>query len=101
MQQSNSHYESSRRMKAEMSRHARLRSQQRGIPVDAVPLYQAYGERSHDGKGGIRYLMTERAMANLIRAAGRSQRIDALAGTYIVVSADDERTVITMSHLYS
>jgi len=40
-------------------------------------------------------------LAAVARAVGRSQRLDALAGAYAVVSADDERAVITVGHRYS
>lgn len=81
--------------------HAIKRSQQRGIGQECVPLILAYGERSHDGRGGIRYLLTKRAIANLELAVGRSQRLDQLKGCYAVVSADDEKRIITMGHRYS
>lgn len=98
---SNAHYVPTRRQKIELSRHAAKRSQQRAIPSDALPLLLAYGERSHDGRGGVRYMMTHTSLAALARAVGRSQRLDSLAGAYAVVSADDERAVITVGHRYS
>ena len=97
---SNAHYDSIARRKIEISRHAHKRGQQRAISQDCVPLILAYGERSNDGQGGVRYLLTDRAMASLGRAIGRSQRMDALAGCYAVVSAEDEQTVITVGHRY-
>lgn len=98
---SNAHYVPSRRQKIELSRHAAKRSQQRAIPSEAVPLLLAYGERSHDGRGGVRYMMTRTSLAAVARAVGHSQRLDALAGAYAVVSADDERAVITVGHRFS
>ena len=98
---SNVNYRPDRDRKAQLSRHAKRRSQQRGIGGDVLPLLLAYGERSHDGQGGIRCLMTDKAMATLVRAVGRTQRVDALAGAYFVLSGDDERVVITVSHRYS
>jgi hypothetical protein len=100
-QASNAHYLPALRQKIEFSRHAAKRSQQRAIPADALPLLLAYGERSHDGRGGVRYMMTHSSLAAVARAVGRSQRLDALAGAYAVVSADDERAVITVGHRYS
>jgi len=41
--------------------------------------------------------MTDDAMTVLRRAVGRSQQVDALAGVYAVVSAEDQ-TVITIGH---
>lgn len=99
MHQSNDTYEANGRRKAELSRHAQKRSQQRGLPEDLVPIIMAYGERSYDGKGAIRYLMTDKSMSALVRALGRNQRIDGLPGAYVVVSAVDSK-VITISHRY-
>jgi hypothetical protein len=100
-QASNAHYLPSLRQKFEFSRHAAKRSQQRAIPSDALPLLLAYGERSDDGRGCVRYMMTHSSLAAVARAVGRSQRLDALAGAYAVVSADDERAVITVGHRHS
>jgi hypothetical protein len=98
--QSNDSYEPSARRKAEMSRHAQKRAQQRGLGQDQVPIITAYGEPDHDGRGGIRYLMTDKAMTRLVRALGRNQCIDGLAGAYVVVCADDSK-IITIGHRYS
>lgn len=100
MHHSNDTYQPSVHRKADMSRHAQKRAQQRGLSQDQVPIIMAYGEPKHDGRGGIRYLMTDKAMTRLVRALGRNQCIDGLAGAYVVVSADDS-TVITISHRYS
>ncbi len=82
---------------AVLTRHARKRSQQRGIPARAITLIRSYGERSHDGRGGVRYTMTGRAMDKLIRAIGRDQSIDRLGGCYVVQSLD-AAAVITVGH---
>ncbi len=84
-----------------MSIHARKRCQQRGLGEDQVPIITAYGEPDHDGRGGIRYLMTDKAMTCLVRALGRNQCIDGLAGAYVVISADDDNKVITIGHRYT
>lgn len=94
---SNTHYVPTRGQKIELSH----RSQQRAIAVEALPLMLAYGERSHDGRGGVRYMMTHTSLAAVARAVGHSQWLDSLAGAYAVVSADDERAVITVGHRYS
>jgi hypothetical protein len=100
LDQSNATYQPTARRKAEMSIHARKRSQQRGLRKDQVPIITAFGEHDHDGRGGIRYLMTDKAMTRLVRALGRNQCIDGLAGAYVVLSADDSK-VITIGHRYS
>ncbi len=98
---SNAHFDSISRRKIELSRHAHKRSQQRAISQDCVPLILAYGERTHDGRGGIRYLLTDRAMASLSRAIGHSQRLETLTGCYAVVAEENEQTVITLGHRHS
>lgn len=83
-----------------MTRHAQKRSAQRGFNTDSVELIRAFGERSHDGQGGIRCLMTRASVERLGNVLGRSQRLDSLAGTYIVLSVEDDAVVITASHRY-
>jgi hypothetical protein len=100
MPTSNVHFQPMSRVKREMSRHAQKRSQQRGLAAETVDLLLAFGEREHDNHGGVLYRMTERALNKLQRVVGRSQRVDALAGVYVVMSAD-EQTVITLAHQYN
>ena len=100
MMQTNLAYQSNKLKRAIMTRHAEKRSAQRGFTRDSVELIRAFGERSHDGHGGIRCLMTRAAVERLANVLGRSQRLDALAGAYVVLSADDEAVVITASHRY-
>jgi hypothetical protein len=98
--QTNLAYHSNKLKRAIMTRHAEKRSAQRGFNRDSVELIRAFGERSHDGHGGIRCLMTREAVERLGNVLGRSQRLDALAGAYVVLSADDDAVVITASHRY-
>lgn len=100
MPQSNATYQPAARRKVELTRHAQKRSQQRGLGADQAPVIAAFGDADHDGRGGIRYLMTDKAMTRLVRALGRNQCIDGLAGAYVVISADDGK-VITIGHRYS
>lgn len=93
----NSHYLPNSRIKQEMSLHARKRGCQRGISQGAATLVVAFGEKQYDNCGGVRYLMTEKALENLRRVVGNSQKVDALAGVYAVVSATDS-TIITLAH---
>lgn len=95
----NANFESIARGKREFSKHALKRGCQRGISPMSVLLVKAFGEREFDGQGGIRYLMTSSAVADLRRVVGSTQKVDALAGVYAVVSATDE-TVITVGHRY-
>jgi len=101
MSQSNVSYQSFERQKAALSRHAEKRCQQRGLPISVVPIVIAFGDRSNDGQGGVRYFMNDCAMTKLVRALGRNQQIDSLRGVYVVVDAKDEQVVITVGHRYS
>lgn len=94
---SNANYEATSRRLAQLSRHADKRAQQRCIDKASLPLVLAYGQRDFDGQGGVRYLMTADSIASLRRAVGHTQHVDALAGVYAVVSAEDS-TVITVGH---
>ncbi len=94
---SNTHYVPMSRTKRELSIHANKRGCQRGISAGSAALVVAFGEKEHDNRGGIRYLMTERALESLRRVVGHSQKVDALRGVYAVVSATDP-TIITLAH---
>lgn len=98
--QTNFAFESNKFKRAIMTRHAHKRSAQRGFTRDSVELIRTFGERCHDGQGGIRCLMTRAAVDRLVVVLGRSQQLEALAGAYVVVSADDDAVVITASHRY-
>jgi len=94
----NAHYVPKSRTKREMSLHAHKRGCQRGISPGSANLVVAFGQAEHDNRGGIRYLMTAAALENLRREVGNSQKVDALAGVYVVVSATDPTTIITVAH---
>jgi|AntAceMinimDraft_12_1070368.scaffolds.fasta_scaffold63385_2 hypothetical protein len=96
---SNAYIEPMARSKKELSIHAKKRISQRGISSLSVPLVKAFGQEEFDGRGGIRYLMTSSSIKNLCRVVGFTQKVDALEGVYIVVSAADG-TVITVGHHY-
>ena len=89
-----------RRQELQASKHANERKQQRAISQEAVHLIALFGERTYDGRNGIRCQMTDKAISKLERAVGHSQRIDNLRGCYVVLSAVDECTVITVGHRY-
>lgn len=99
MHQSNVAYTSNRQRKFELTRHAKRRCAQRGLCEGVVPLLTAFGDTSHDGCGGIRYVMTDKALDRLKRVLGRNQTIDGLAGVYAVISVNDGQ-VITLGHRY-
>ncbi len=93
----NAHYLPVSRIKREMSRHAQKRSAQRGISCASAALVVAFGEPEHDNQGAVRYLMTAKSLDKLRRAVGSSQKVDALAGVYAVLSATGP-TIITVAH---
>jgi hypothetical protein len=93
-------FESNKFKRAMMTRHAQKRSAQRGFARESVELIRTFGERSHDGRGGIRCFMTRAAVERLGCVFGHSQQLEALAGAYVVLSAADEAVVITASHRY-
>lgn len=95
----NEGYQATSRRVSRVSRHAEKRAQQRCIDKASLPLVLAYGQREFDGQGGIRYLMTANSIESLRRAVGHTQRVDALAGVYAVVSAEDS-TLITVGHRF-
>jgi hypothetical protein len=95
----NVQYERTQR-KSQLSRHAAVRAQQRGINSASIPLVIAYGHKEFDGNGAIRDLMTTDAVASLQKAVGRTPQVEALAGVYAVVSVEDER-VITVGHRFN
>lgn len=96
----NGNFQSNLRRKQQLhvSKHANKRKQQRGISSEAIEFIIFFGERSYDGHNGIRCLMTDKAVAKLERAVGHTQRTDNLRGCYVVLSAEDECTVITVGH---
>lgn len=98
--QTNTAFESNKFKRAIMTRHAKQRSAQRGFTRDSLELIRVFGERSYDGQGGIRCLMTRASVERLGCVFGRSQKLEALAGAYVVISADDDAVVITASHRY-
>lgn len=87
-----------RKQELKLSKHSAVRTQQRAISQEAVELIVFFGERSHDGRNGIRCLMTDKAVAKLEKVVGHTQRTDNLRGCYVVLSAKDEHTVITVGH---
>ena len=89
-----------RKIELSLSQHAKERKQQRAISAESVELISFFGDRTHDGRGGIRCLMTDKAVARLERTLGHTRRIANLKSCYVVLSAEDECTVITVGHLY-
>jgi hypothetical protein len=98
----NENYQPTLRRKIELNfkQHAKERTQQRAISESMAELITFFGERTHDSRGGIRCLMTQKAVAKLERTMGHTQKIGNLKDCYVVLSAEDECSVITVGHLY-
>lgn len=96
----NEHYHPASRARRELSQHARKRGCQRGISESSAQLVVLFGEPEYDNRGGVRYLMTEKAMDGLRRAVGTTQKVEALAGVYAVVSTSDQ-VIITVAHRHA
>lgn len=80
-----------------LSRHAAVRSQQRGIPPHAIEALLDYGTEHHDHRGAV-VLVLDRAAT---RRLSRSRRVhgrdlDTLRGLYAVVSTGGR--VCTVGH---
>ena len=103
MAHTNSNFQSSRFdriINSKTSLHAKKREKQRGFNPACVSLILAFGSKEHDGAGGIRYMMTTRAMEKLFDAVGRTSQTVSMAGKYAVIGADESK-VITVGHRYS
>lgn len=98
--QTNVHFQPRRLESPSFSRHAKARAQQRGLSPEAIRLVLAFGERTHDGRGGVRVQMSARAIDRLGRVLGRTQQLDRLSDAYVVISTEAEPTVITTGHRY-
>lgn len=98
----NSNFEPASRRKLELrlAKHAKLRKQQRAISSESIELVVFFGERKYDGQGGIRCVMTKNALSRLERVLGHTPRMGNLKDCYVVLSAEDECSVITVGHLY-
>lgn len=82
----------------ELTRHASVRAQQRGIPRLVVDWLEAYGEEMHDQDGTIILHFSKRSRRRLERDVGREpvRRLSNYLRCYVVVSNDG--AVITVGH---
>ena len=83
-----------------LSRHARERMQQRGIPRQAIDYVLTYGRVSHDHHGGRVVWMDKRARARLQREEGYdvASTLDKHLNAYAVIDPDGR--VVTVGHRY-
>ena len=72
-----------------LTRHAAVRSQQRGIPPHAIEAILDYGPEHHDHHGAVVLLLDRAATRRLAREQRLNDpAIDALRGLYAVLSGD-------------
>ena len=84
----------------QLSRHAKQRMQQRGIPRQALDYVLAYGRVSHDHHGARVMWLDKRSRARLGREEGRQviRRFDKHLNAYAVIGGDG--AVLTVGHRY-
>lgn len=87
----------SRPVQYKVSNHAKTRMQQRGITQDYLPLVLGYGQKEYDGRGGVRYFMSERSIKKLEKLFGPAQWLDKIRGVYAVVNVGND-AVLTVAH---
>ena len=76
-----------------LTRHARTRMQQRGIPPALVERVLGYGCEQHDRHGGVIVYLDRDAKRRLARDGVTRAEADRLAGVYVVVAGGVVRTV--------
>jgi len=81
------------------TQHAATRGRQRAIPPFADFLLDEFGERLHDGHGGIRVFFTHRSVRRMEQSFGRRPvaKMSEYLGVYRVEDCRDG-TVITVGH---
>ena len=83
-----------------LTQHARLRMQQRGIPRQAIDYVLAYGRVSHDHRGARVFWLDKRSKARLGREEGKQvvRKLDKHLNAYAVIDTDG--VVVTVGHRY-
>lgn len=85
-------------MTINLSQHAKIRMQQRGIPERALSLLLEYGNSEFDHRG-TRVIYFSRARKKMLEAElqkSELKRVESALNAYMVVSAKDE--VVTVGH---
>jgi hypothetical protein len=82
-------------MDASLTRHAAVRSQQRGIPPSAIETLLDFGTEHHDHRGAVVLMLDRGAVKRLSQTRPiRGSELDALRGLYAVLATDGHvRTV--------
>jgi len=83
---------------AMLTRHARSRMQQRGIPPAQIERVLHYGRETHDRHGGVIVWLDRNATRRMARdGEATGAELDQLAGLYVVVAGG---LVATVGHRY-
>ena len=81
-----------------LTRHARSRMRQRGIPPALIERVLRYGREQHDRHGGVIVYLDRDAKRRMVRdGAVSGAELDQLAGLYVVLT---EGRVATVGHRY-
>ncbi len=84
-----------------MTRHARVRSQQRGLPPLILDLLERFGRRTYDHHGTVRLSFDKKARQRVAHEIGRIAvaRLHELWSAFAVLDVGSG-TVITCGHQY-
>jgi hypothetical protein len=85
----------------DLTRHAKLRASQRGIPPLIVQWLLAYGEESHDRHGGLIRYFSHRSVRRLKRDVGAQpiRELRKYLGAY-AVEGGDTGEIVTVGWRY-
>ena len=83
----------------QMTRHAQIRMQQRGIPPLIGLWLEEFGEEEYDGHGGVRRFFSRKSIRAMERAFGHQpvSRMAEFLDVYVVESSRDGQ-LITFAH---
>ncbi len=89
-------------MKFELSTHASIRQQQRGVPPLISDWLISYGDEQFDGRGGIIRFFSKQGIRRLEKDVGRDpiKRLSEFMRCYLVQSSKDG-VVITQGKRYA
>lgn len=85
----------------QISTHAVVRSQQRGIPPLMIKLVQTFGARDYDHHGGVVRYLDKRARRNIEKEVGTQvmRRLNEFADIYLIESVDGG-CIVTVGYRY-
>ena len=83
---------------ADLTRHAKVRMQQRGISTVALESLLRYGAEAHDHHGGTIVYFDKQARGRLLKGSGRKRygQMEKKLNTYAVISP--QGAIVTVGH---